>query len=385
MWHFLHGYVIIEVQGLSVARFLRRMTDAGVRVSNLTRLDAGAVRFTIPARRFFELRRLKRGLGLKLHIVGRGGLPFLTKKLFGRPFLWAFGTLLFFGLLFVSSRIWVIRIGKTERVDPEEIVSLLNDHGLYPGSYPDGPILITAANDLSAQIRDASWIGLDREGVVLNVRVVESLPAAPKKTTRVPSDVIAQKDGIVTSILVMRGQAKVKVGDRVSAGDVLISGTVFRKDEHYETNADGTVTAALEYRAEAPVTDRVTETVETGASERVQAVRFASFEILRTEPGFERYRLTDTEITSVSDLLPVTIERSTARELTETERLVTEEEAEENAFALARERALALVPRDASVLNIYGTVKTKDGGRIAVVIVTAEETIGRTEEEPHDR
>lgn len=384
MWQFWHGYVIIQIQGLSAARFLRRLTESGIRVANVKRIDAGTMRITIPARRFFDLRRLRKGLGLRIHIVGRGGLPFFIRKLYRRPVLWIGTSVLFICMTLASSRIWMIRIAETKRVDPNEILELLSEHGIRPGSRPEGPVLITAANDLSARIHDAAWIGLDREGVLLRVGVVESLPESPKKTTRIPSDVIAEKDGIVTSILVMRGQARVKVGDRVRAGDVLISGTVFRNDESYETNADGTVTAAVEYRAETALSDAITEAVETDATETVRVLRFASFEIVRSEPSFEHYRLTDPETVSLSDLLPVSMERSTAREIVFRERHASEKEAEQIALINAREQALKLVPKDAAIMNIYSMVRSQGGNRYAVVTVTAEETIGRTEEDPHD-
>ena len=384
MWHFLHGYVIIQLEGLSAARFLRRLTEAGIRVTNVKRLDAGSMRLTIPARRFFDLRRLRKGLGLRIHIVGRGGLPFIARKLYRRPVLWIGTTVLFLCMTLASSRIWMIRIGETNRVDPDEILELLSEHGIRPGSRIEGPILITAANDLSARIHDAAWIGLDREGVLLRVSVVESLPESPKKSTAIPSDVVAEKDGIVTSVLVMRGQARVKVGDRVRAGDVLISGTVVRNGESYETNADGTVRAAVEYRAEAELSDLITEAAETDAAETVRVLKFASFEISRSAPSFEYYRLTDTETVSLSDLLPVSIERSVAREIVFRERAASEEEAEQNALIAAREQALRLVPKDAAIINIYSMVRSRDGKRYAVVTVTAEETIGRTEETPHD-
>ena len=44
----------------------------------------------------------------------------------------------------------------------------------------------------------------------------------------------------------------------------------------------------------------------------------------------------------------------------------------------AKEQAYALIPRDAAVINTYGTIRKRNGKRFACVIVTAEETIGKT-------
>ncbi len=366
------------------AKLLKRMGEAGIRVRNAIRVGPNALRLTIPSRRFFELHNLSRGLRVRVHILKRGGFRFVLKKLYRRPVLWAGGTALLIALTVLSGRIWVIRIEGTKRIDTAEITQKLGECGIRPGAALNGPILITAAEDLTAQIRDAAKIALDREGVLLRVSVNEALTEAPKKTDAVPADVIAEKDGVVLSILVMRGQARVKVGDRVRAGDVLISGTVVYKDEAYETSADGVVTAAVEYRAECAVFDRITEAKEMEETETVRVLRFAGWEIDRTQPSFEHYRITDTRTVSVSPFAPVYIDLMTAREIGFFERTLSDEEAYEIALSRAREAAYALVPRDAAIINTYGTIRVNNGERLAAAIVTAEETIGRTEENPHD-
>ena len=384
MWHFWNGYVIIHIEGLCAARFLKRIADAGIRVSNVRKAGDAEYLLTIPAKRFFELRKLRRGLPLRIRITERGGMPFYLRKLRRRPVLWIGTVVLFIGILFLSTRVWIIRIPETKRVDPEEITALLRERGIYPGARPEGPILITAANDLSAQIREAAWIGLDREGVLLTVNVVESLPESAKRTDRVPSDIVAERDGVVTQLQVMRGQARVKVGDRVKAGDVLISGVVFYKDSSYETAADGTVYAAVEYRSERELSDRITEAYETDRTETVSSFRIWNHTVFCTKPSFEHYRLIGHETVAANGLLPVAIGTQTAREIGFRERMLSEEESEQYALTEAREQALKAVPRDASVINTYGTIRTKQGKKIAVVIVTAEEIIGKTEEKPHD-
>ncbi len=384
MWQFWNGYVIIQIEGYSAARFLKRISEAGIRVSNVRRTDDGKLCLKLPATKFKALHRLRRGLPLRVHIIKRGGLPFVLQKLWRRPVLWIGSGVLFLALLILSSRIWLIRIDETERIDPEEIMALLNEHGLHTGARPNGPILITAAEDIAAQIRDAAWVNLDREGITLHVRIVETIPESIKKTDRIPSDVVAEKDGVVLSVNVMRGQARVKVGSRVQAGDVLISGTVLYKDRSIDMAADGSVYAAVEYRAETELSDRVTEAYETGSTEAVRILTFWGFEITRTGCAFEHYRLDHADTVTENGVLPFAIRTRTAQEIGFRERLLTEEEAAELAFTEAREQVYAMIPKDAAIINTYGTIQNRNGKRFAVVIVTAEELIGKTEEKPHD-
>jgi len=384
MWHFFEGYVIIQIEGVSIAGFLRSVTEAGISLRNIRRIEDGTVLAEIPVKRFFDLRRLRKGRRIRIHIQKRAGFPFLLRRIWSRPVLLYGGLAAVIVLSVLSQRIWLIRIDGVKRTDEDEIRALLSEHALIVGSRPSGPILITAANDLSARIRDAAWIGLDREGITLKVTVKESLPNSPKKTDRVPSDVIAEKDGIITSISVMRGQARVQVGDRVKKGDVLISGTVQYKEATYETAADGTVCAAVRYEASCAVPLTVREGRETGNFEFVRVLRIGPLEVLRSKPSFTYYRMTAFETENTMPLLPFYTDTATAYEIDFFDRVLGQTEAEELAWMRAREQALENVPKDASILNQYATLRTENGEQTALIVITAEEIIGRTEEKPND-
>ncbi|MBR0508116.1 MAG: sporulation protein YqfD [Clostridia bacterium] len=384
MWHFCRGYVIIQIEGDFIASYLRSLSNAGVPLWNVRRMQDGSVLARIPSSRFRDLKKLNNKRKIRVHIVHRGGLPFLLRRMQLRPVLLWGGIASLIAMFVLSRRIWLIRIEGNARIESDEILALLSEHSLTVGSVPEGPVLITASNDLSARIRDAAWIGLDREGITLKVTVKEARPISAKKTDRVPYDVRAEKDGVVTRVSVMRGQAAVKPGDRVKQGDVLISGTVRYKDASYETSADGVVYAAIRYEANCIVPTTVREANETGNTETVCVLRVGPWEVFRSKPSFELYRMGDFESKTASLLLPVYTERATAYELVLGERSLEQTEAEELAFMRARELAFECIPKDASILNQYASLRTVNGVRTAFIIITAEEIIGRTEEVPND-
>lgn len=383
MWHFLRGYVILQIEGFSIAWLLRRMSQNGVRVHRAVRIDPTCVRLEIDAKRFFALHRLHRGLPVRIRILEKRGLPFVRRKLMARPVLWLGTLLLGAGLVWASQRIWTIRVEGNERIETATLFEALREHGLSVGRRPMSAVLITAANDLSASIPEAAWIGLDREGVVLTVQIVENVPETAKRSQTIPSDVIAAADGVILNLLVTHGQARVAVGDKVRAGDVLISGTVVYKDTSYETWADGVVTAAVVYRAECEAQESVTECVESGAEATLRAVRFGPYTVFGGRSPFEQYRVANKRTVAVSDRLPVEMDVFTVHELVERTRILDPEEAEQLALIDAREQALSLLPRDAAVLHQYGILIQNNNKTVAVVTVIAEQTIGRTEERPH--
>ena len=116
MWHFLRGYVILQIEGLSIARLMRRMVENGVRIRGAERTSPTSVRLTIDAKRFFDLRRIAKGLHVRIRILDKRGLPFAARKLLARPVLWIGTLLLAAGICFASSRIWFIRIEGTASI-----------------------------------------------------------------------------------------------------------------------------------------------------------------------------------------------------------------------------------------------------------------------------
>ena len=362
---------------------MKRMSENGVRIRSVTRTSPTTVRMTIDAKRFFDLRRLKIGLPVRIRILKKCGFPFVLKKLYARPVLWIGTILIAAGLIWASGGVFRIRIEGAERTDVAEVLARLKEHGLYVGARPKGPILITAANDLSVELKEAAWVGIDREGIQLTVRVVENLPASEKRTQTVPSDMIAEKDGVITNMIVTHGQARAAVGDSVKRGDVLISGTVGYKDVSYETWADGVVTAAVAYEAESPLETTVSEWVESGETATVRTVRLGSMQIFGMTPAFERYRVQKVRSIAVNDRIPVFVDEITIGEIVLRERAPDREEAEQRALIAARDAAFGKVPKNAAVLNSYSALKKKNGTIYAVAKVIAEETIGRTEERPH--
>ena len=116
----------------------------------------------------------------------------------------------------------------------------------------------------------------------------------------------------------------------------------------------------------------------------LRTYRIGPWTLFRTKTDYAYYRITDAGTVKIGDRFPTFCDLFTAQEIEFRERSLSEEEAEQLALANAREIALDRVPKDASVLNLYGTIRRRGGTLYAVVVVTAEESIGRTEEHPHD-
>ncbi len=86
-----------------------------------------------------------------------------------------------------------------------------------------------SCTELEKRIRNAfpeiSWVSAELTGTRLTIHLRENdgiLKAETEPET--PCELTAGTDGTVTRIIVRNGKARVKVGDTVKTGDVLVSG-----------------------------------------------------------------------------------------------------------------------------------------------------------------
>lgn len=204
--------------------------------------------------------------------------------------------------------------------------------------------------------------------------------------------IYAAKDGVITSITVYDGKAKVHVGDAVLAGQELITG-VLRSDETHTllTQARGEVMATVLYRFQATVGPTITKPVETGETRICARIGLFGWEFLssgfaaedawenaREEPTFQ-YALTNC-------FLPFTAERIRLYELAERETSATQDELAQAALRKAERVMSETLSENARILSKEsGTVWLEDGALQASILVTTEENIGEIKEikEPH--
>ncbi len=387
MWKNLRGYVILQIEGLGLARFLQRLLLSGVRVFCIRRVDETTATLGVLARDFKRLRPIRRRERCRIRILKRHGFPFVWKRLRRRPVLLYGVPLCVAALWILGTRIWTIRIEGAVRTDPGEVYAMLGEHGLSIGKRPKGNVLILAADDLSARLKDAAWVSLNRAGILLRVTVHESDPQTETPDWSTPADLIAKKDAVVVSVETKRGKAQVQPGQPVKRGDVLISGHVVYSEDRtaYDTRADGTVTGACVYIAESELPATVTEYVESGSAARWKQLLICGIPLWNPKPPFERYLETSDKTVMVSLFgLPVSIRSKDLSELTMQERILSESERREQAELYAVTDAVAMVPHDARICSIH-TVEQTEGTTVRVrCTVVTEERIGLIKEYGHE-
>lgn len=181
----------------------------------------------ISAKDFLKLKPVIRKTKTKVEITQKYGFPFKIREYLSRYFLLSgfFFCILF--LLFMSTFVWKIEIKGNHRYSEEEIKIFLKSMDVGEGT----PRKEIRCEEIGARMREnfeeIIWVSVSLDGVDLILEVKENTDRVYEETgTDIPSDVVAEKAGLVTSIVTSKGTPLVKAGDIVEEGQVLVSGTV---------------------------------------------------------------------------------------------------------------------------------------------------------------
>ena len=148
-------------------------------------------------------------------------------------------------LILLSDVVWDVRLDADPSVSEEYLLEALSECGLEVGRSFRSLDISEIENKCLILCEDIAWVNVNRRGTVAYVKVIRKSDTAIPQGNLPYSNIVAESDGVITSIDVTRGVALVKVGDVVRRGDVLISGILGSGDNVSFCNAKGTVSATV--------------------------------------------------------------------------------------------------------------------------------------------
>ena len=129
-------------------------------------------------------------------------------------------------VILLSTPIWDVRVSGNENYTDEEILSSLENCGLYVGRswlFTDRSAI---EHKLISTDERISWVSINRRGSVAYVRVIERAANGGSNVGQPsgPTNLVSSADCVIEEITVRQGTAVVSVGDTVKKGDLLVVG-----------------------------------------------------------------------------------------------------------------------------------------------------------------
>ena len=381
--NYLRGQVTVEVESAAPERVLNLCAAHNIPFWELEWLSEIRLRAVTSRAALPRLQAALAQTDAAVTVLRRQGAPEVWRQYRRRYVLWAAAGLLLAASVLGSTHIWAFQVTGNDTVPTETILRTLEKHGVALGarSRIDQE---TLRNQVLLELPDVVWLTVNMRGCTAHVQVVERQRPPHLYADGEIANVVAARDGLVTRIQALDGQAQVMAGSTVTAGQVLISGVVDSDQRGYRLlRGMGQVWARTWYELSVSVPLTVQEKgQETGAVTRM-AVDIGRNRIKiygkgsMTDPDCDKMTVCRTARLPFGLTLPVTLvtERTVRHAVNETERPVAAACAEGEAQLMTQLQA-ALEQTGGQLLH-HRFDAVRQGTRLVVTLhAECEEQIG---------
>ena len=217
------GYVTFRFSGGFGEGFVNDCFLKGYNIQKIRR-EGDVLYAECPAALYQYLRPVAKANGGRLRVVKRKGLVFRMYPLRGRWGLYA-GVVVCVALIsFLSGFVWNIEVVGTETLSEKQVLSFLEENGLYKGVYFKSVDKDQIENLMLASFDECAWVHINRSGTTARVELSEAVQKPELTDSEGAANLKAVKDGVIVKATVYDGWQAVKVGEGVTKGDILISG-----------------------------------------------------------------------------------------------------------------------------------------------------------------
>lgn len=258
---YIRGYLRIRVWGFSPERFMNLCSNKDILLWDIEQENDNYV-MCISLKSFYKIRPIVRKTGTRVAIIKRYGLPFLMPVILRRK-VFLTGLSLTLCFWYVSSLfVWDIELSGNYRITDDVLESFLEGQGVRAGVRRDRLEIGELEKAIRRAFPEVIWTSARLEGTRLWIYIKENDAPVIGEDDRgqetAGSDLTAEYDGRIVSMIVRSGVPMVQIGDTVEKGTVLVDGKVpvYNEDatvrEYIFTDADADICMehSLDFRTE---------------------------------------------------------------------------------------------------------------------------------------
>ena len=385
LFSYLRGYLRIEVTGYYIERFINLCNSNHILTWNVKKGKSANVLLNVEVKKLKEVIKLAKKVKCKVKIKRKRGLPFILNRYKKRKvFVGALLTIIV--LIAISSNfIWNIEVKMQEGDNIENINQEIEEAGLKVGMLKSKINTKEIVNKIRLKREDIAWVGIELKGTNAIVKIVKATEKPEIIADDEYSNIVSNKEGVITKINAKKGTAMVKVGDTVTNNTILIGGWMEGKYTGVRyVHAEGEIEAKVWYTKSKTIQYNTTEKQETGNEEKKYSIKINNFEI-NFNKGVSKFNFYDTMIAEKkfqifsNFYLPISIVERTNKEVKDVEKHYTVEEAKKLGIQQLEEELNTDIENKESIVNKNINAYEKEDAVEIFVTYEVLEKIGTNE------
>lgn len=227
---FLKGYVRIRVTGYSPERFINLCGNHNILLWDIQN-QGSFYTMSVSLKAFWQLKKITRKTGTRVVITKRCGLPFLMVRLQKRKIFLAGVVLSLLFWILMSGYVWNIRIIGNHYVTEEVLTDFLSENNIRTGMKKKQLAMEEVEKKIRNEFPLVTWTSarMDGTSLVIQIRENEKMPEIKEgedSTEDAGYDLVADREGVIVSMITRSGNPVVREGDTVQKGDILVEGCV---------------------------------------------------------------------------------------------------------------------------------------------------------------
>ena len=354
--------IIIEARVLHPEKLINALWISDIRVYKIKKKNTTTLRLEVEEEDFIKLCEIIEHKGGHVKVITSKGLKAVEERLKNNKTL-VIAAIIFLGVLyFLSTNIWAIEIKGQKNIAPFQIRKELESFGITPGIDKDDINVKDIEKKLENINSEILWVRVRIEGSTLKVQIDEKINP-PKFVRNDYRNVIAEKPGEIQNIYSYSGRCKVKEGDNVEAGDILIEGIDGIEGQEYIVKPNGVVMANTFYEKEMLIKIQGDEVIRSGESDKDIFIKILGkkFYLKKAIKNFEQYDRIEKSGKVVNEVIYY--------EKVNSEVNLSEEEAIKNASTELEKSLLKELTREAKIVDKLITTELNNKGELLVRIV----------------
>ncbi|MEN8077107.1 sporulation protein YqfD [Clostridioides difficile] len=356
------GRILVEIKIVNSERLLNIFWTENIRVYKVKRKDVATLILEIDYLNYGEIRDIVEKLGGRINIIKSNGLVFFLGNVKKKISL-AVGAVLFLCIIYyLSTYIWAIEVEVQKNIPPFEVRKQLSSLGIKPGISKSSIDVKEVEKQLENISSEILWLRVRIEGSTLKV-VVEEKINPPQQAEYQYGNLVATMEGEIKRVYTFAGRTKVKSGQLVKVGDIVIEGIDGSEGGEYILPPRGIVIANTFYEKSMNVKVKGTTLERSG---RIDSDIFISIfgkkiYLKKATKGFEHYDKIEMSGKIFNKVLYY--------ERVEEDVNLSEENAVENAVENLEKSLLNDLSRDAKIVDKLVDSQMKDEENLLVKVV----------------